>query len=286
MKKKMLNLTSLVTGFILVGCCLAAFGKPNKEVKPDELPISPAQKNAILSVVCCAENGQAVFEYNYAENLEDGNGITFGIAGFSSGAYDGTEVIQRIKELDPENPLVKYLPLFQAIDEMEHNADGCCASTKGLEGFIGDFKKYGRDSKVKQAQLDKIDEWYWNPAAAQAMEIGAKSALTFGVLYDLCYILGIEAEDASGKGMKELVKATNDVMKGSPKSGIDEKKWLEKLLDQWKEYISKSKDSSMKDLMGRIAMYRRLINSGNTDLKTPFKITFDGTSYTIKDGEP
>ena len=244
-------------------------------------PISPQQQNVIFSLTNIAENSQTNFAYNYAENIGDGRGITFGIIGFTSGTYDGTMLIERVQQLNSSNALVKYLPAFKAIDKLPHK-DGKSSNTNGLSSFIKDFKAHGADAVVKQAQLDKLKVLYWDPAIAKADEVGAKYALTVAELYDICVNHGADG-DSQDKGLKQLVQET--VAKyGSMKTGADEKTWLNGLYDVRKAYMES--DPTWKDALDRIEMHRRVLKTGNMNLSTPIKVTCYGDSFTISGAAP
>ncbi|MEI6285760.1 MAG: chitosanase [Bacillota bacterium] len=234
-------------------------------------------RNAILSLTCIAENSQTGFKYNYAENIGDGRGITFGIIGFTSGTYDGTALLLQLWELAPKSPLVKYLPAFQSIDRLPHNADGLCDNTAGLENFIADFEKYGNDAAVKQAQLDKLNELYWQPALLQAHDLGLCYAISVGEIYDACVNHGFD-------GMKTLVATTTTQAGGTPKTGVDEKLWLNKFLDVRKAVLAS--DPTWLQAVDRIEMYRRILQSGNVNLTTPFPAECYGDKFTVTGVQP
>lgn len=243
--------------------------------------ITQMQQNIIFSLTNIAENSQTNFAYNYAENIGDGRGITFGIIGFTSGTYDGTQLIRHIKELDSSNYLVKYLSAFEAIDKLPH-PDGKTSNTKGLSSFIKDFKAHGGDSVVKQAQIDKLKELYWDPTINKAIELGVKYALTVAELYDICVNHGADG-DETDKGLKQLVEETNDKI-GSIQSGVDERTWLNALYDVRKAYMKS--DPTWAEALDRIEMHRRILKTGNVDLIAPFNVKCYGDSFTITGAAP
>ena len=75
-------------------------------------------KNVILALTCVAENDTVTFVYNYAENINDGRGLTFDIIGFSIGTFDGTILLKRIKTKESGHPLCAYIPAFEHIDSL------------------------------------------------------------------------------------------------------------------------------------------------------------------------
>ena len=239
-------------------------------------------KSTIMSMTNVAENSQTTFAWGYAQNINDGRGITFGIAGFTSGTFDGTVLIKRIKELDPTNVLVSYLPAFEAIDASTHDADGKTSNVTGLDNFIRDFNIHGSDKKVKVAQLEKILELYWTPAENKAKEIGSTLPITMGFLYDTCINHGADG-DSTDKGLKQLVDETTTAMGGTPKTGVNEISWLTKMLDVRKAYLES--DPSWAGALDRIEMFRRVLTAGNVNLTVPLQVQCYSDTYTIYGNE-
>ena len=269
-----MDLTQIFLLFIVFFSLLLPF-LPIFSDNPSLLSLTPVQQNVIFSLTNIAENSQTNFDYNYAENIHDGRGVTFGIIGFTSGTYDGTELIEKVKSLDPNNKLDSYLSAFEAIDKLPHH-NGKTDNTKGLENFIRDFNSHGVDVKVKEAQLDKLKELYWNPAWEKAVEIGAKHALTIAQLYDICVNHGADG-DSHDKGLKQLVEETVDAV--GIIGNTDEKTWLNKLYDVRYNYMKS--DPTWREALDRVDMHRRVFKTGNMDLKTPLHVTCYGDSFTI-----
>jgi chitosanase len=276
MTKKLIGLRLWALGLLLALSCLSCQGAARHRSE-----LSEAQKYAIWSLTCCAENSQTSFAYNYAENIGDGRGITFGIIGFTSGTYDGTMLLERVREIEPANALVKYLPAFKAIDAAPHGADGCSADTAGLAGFIKDFEAHGKDAAVKRAQLEKLNTLYWEPALRQAESVGLKSALAVGELYDACVNHGESGNDTD-MGLKQLIEKASAAAGGTPLSGIDEKAWLKAFLSMRRAYLEKE----WPDAVDRVDMYSRILESGNTSLAVPFAASCYGDSFTITGDKP
>ena len=216
------------------------------------------------------ENSTTELQFNYAENIKDGRGITFGCIGFCTGTYDGNILIKHYTELNPNNILAKYIPALNKIDSDPHkSADGDGnASLVGLSGFINDVKNC-TDPLFKQAQLDKLDELYYNPAMKIADNIGTTYNLTKAFIYDMCVRHGPD-------GAQSIVSKAGT----SPKNGMDETTYLKKL-------FSIRDDKLKREGLGdtdRDNGYKKILTSGNVDLKTPFKFVAYGDSFTI-DGD-
>lgn len=239
-------------------------------------------KATTLSLVSIAENSSPYLVWNYAENIGDGRGITFGICGFTSGTYDGTKMIRQLKDLDSNHPLVSYLPAFQYIDTLPHDENWTTDVTIGLENFIDDFNRYGEDSIVREAQFMTLENMYWNPAQQKAEELGVKYPVSMAFIYDTTVNHGATG-DENDKGLKQLTDEANLAMGGTPATGIDELTWLYKLLDVRKAYLES--DPTWAGALDRIEMYRRLLDSGNRDLALPLNVSCYGDNFTIRGGE-
>jgi chitosanase len=111
------------------------------------------------------ENSQTNPAWNYAENIHDGRGITFGCIGFCTGTFDGNILIKYYTTLNANNALTKYIPALNAIDVGKHTAAGGDGnpSLVGLDIFIKDVQNCN-DPLFKQAQLYEFNQLYWLPA--------------------------------------------------------------------------------------------------------------------------
>mgnify|MGYP000857668099 CR=1 FL=1 len=226
-----------------------------------------SMKNAILQMTTTLENSDTQLHFNYAENLGDERGITFGCIGFCTGTYDGNILIKHYTELNPDNTLAKYIPALDKIDAGPHDAAGGDGnpSVEGLSGFIQDVNACD-DPLFKKAQMDKLDEFYYNPAMEIADSIGAKNALTKAFIYDMCVRHGVDQ--------------TIDIIKDAgttPKQGADENTFLWKLISLRDE---KLKQEGFEDV-DRNSGYKKVLKSGNVDLKTPFTFVAYGDYFTI-----
>jgi len=226
-----------------------------------------SMKNVILQMTATLENSDTQLHFNYAENLGDERGITFGCIGFCTGTYDGNILIKHYTELNPDNTLAKYMPALDKIDADPHYAadgDGN-PSVEGLSGFIQDVNSCD-DPLFKKAQMDKLDEFYYNPAMEIADSIGAKNALTKAFIYDMCVRHGVDQ--------------TIDIIKDAgttPKQGADENTFLWKLISLRDE---KLKQEGIEDV-DRNSGYKKVLKSGNVNLKTPFTFVAYGDYFTI-----
>jgi uncharacterized membrane protein len=224
-------------------------------------------KNVILQMTTTLENSDTQLHFNYAENIGDGRGITFGCIGFCTGTYDGNVLIKHYTELNPDNTLAKYIPALDKIDAGSHNAAGGDGnpSTEGLDGFIKDVQNCN-DPLFKTAQIDELDELYYNPAMELADSIGAKNALTKAFIYDMCVRHGVD-------GAESIIKNAGT----TPKQGADENTYLQKLFSLRDAKLRQEGAGDVNRDLG----YKNVLNSGNVNLKTPFTFVAYGESFTI-----
>jgi len=231
-------------------------------------------KNAMMQMTTALENSDTTLQWNYAEYIVDGRGITFGIIGFCTGTYDGNVLIKHYSTLNPNNNLAKYIPALDAIDAAPHTAadgDGN-PSTAGLNNFINDVKNCN-DPLFKQAQLNQLDQLYYNPAVSIANNIGAKNCLTLAFIYDMCVRHG-------SNGAQAIVNSATSSLGGTPKTGINENTYLSKLISLRDAEL---KSEGLGDV-DRDTGFKNILTSGNVDLVMPFTFVAYGDTFTI-DGD-
>jgi len=226
-------------------------------------------KGVCLQMTTACENSSDTFDYNYAENLGDGRGITFGVIGFTTGTYDGNQLIKYYTQLNPNNSLAKYIPALDKIDASKHDSEDKSDDITGLENFISEVQACS-DPLFKQAQLFELDIHYWNPAVKIADSIGAKNNLTLAFIYDMCVNHGTD-------GSQDYVDSIKEYLGGTPASGVNENEFLSALMDYRYDELAEE-DPEGKD---RVNAFRKLLEAGNFDLKAPFEFTVYGDTYKI-----
>lgn len=244
--------------------------------KEDPTAPTPAtvNKGTILQMTTTAENSTTALQFNYAENFGDGRGITFGIIGFTTGTHDGNELIKHYTTLNGNNSLARFIPALDGIDQLPHTGnDGDSAdSTAGLDGFIQAVQG-NTDPLFRQAQLDKLDQLYWNPAVKLLDSIGAKNPLTQAFLYDMMVNHG-------QNGAQNFISKATYALGGTPGTGIDENTYLSKLMDLRETHLNNTGNPGA----DRVAAFRRILDTGNVRLLTPFPFTVYGDTFRI-DGD-
>jgi len=226
-------------------------------------PVLASTKDACIQMTDTLENSQTDPAWNYAENINDGRGITFGCIGFCTGTYDGNVLIKYYTSLNPNNPLAKYIPALDKIDAGSHNAAGGDGnpSIVGLSGFVQDVQN-NKDPVFKQAQLYELDQLYWNPAYAEWQKIGAKYPLTLALLYDASVREGPD-------GMLKLVRRA-----GSTSS---EAQFDSNFILAYKKVLQAEGLGDTTRMIG----FTNLLLAGNYNLTTPLTFVAYGDSFTI-----
>jgi chitosanase len=232
------------------------------------VPCAASGKEAALQMTTALENSATEMQFNYAENLGDGRGITFGCIGFCTGTYDGNILIKHYTELNPGNDLARFIPALDAIDSGSHDAAGGDGNpgVEGLDGFIEAVEGCD-DPLFKKAQLDMLDKLYWDPAMKLAEGAGCKNALTKAFIYDMCVRHG--PDDAQS------------IMNEAGSVGDDENAYLERLF-QYRDSALKKEGLGDVD---RDDGYKQVLEAGNTNLVTPFMFGAYGDMFKIT-GDP
>jgi chitosanase len=234
------------------------------------------QKKVAEQLTSLFENGKTEIQYSYAENLDDGRGITAGRAGFTTRDGDAYMVVRVYCKAQEGNKLEKYLVRLKELAEKGSD------STKGLSGYTKAWKEEAKNSEFRDAQDYVVDKLYFQPSQKYADELGLKTAIARAFLYDTI----IQHGDGDDKdSLRALIKSTNKKMEGSPKDGVDELKWFEEFMKVRKEVLSDADDESTRDewaeSVGRVDVYKQIFKDENYDLKTPIKIKTDEYDVTI-----
>jgi chitosanase len=236
----------------------------------------PIQKLRAEQLVSIFENNTTKFQYAYSENLNDGRGITAGIAGFTTANGDGYAVVKRYTQLEPSNPLSPYLATLKQLAADESD------DTSQLSGYGDAWKVAANDPVFRRVQDEIMDEDYYNPAMKHADELGLSFPLSRAVLFDSIIQHG-DGEDPDG--LPALIARTNAKMGGSPGTGVDEKDWLKGFLQVRMDDLTNPSDPTTKDVwaasVGRAQVLLKIADDGNYELKGPIVVNavdYQGTT--------
>lgn len=268
--------TTLIVAFALTACVSTFFesGEDSSDNGPD---IFNSQQRLIADqLISIFENNTPIIQYGYAENLDDGRGITAGRAGFTSATGDMLEVISRYTELVPDNPLATYLTRLEELAETEDD------STAGLEGLEALWTQAADDQQFKDVQDEVVDEYYFDPATVWAATLGATYPLTLMNLYDAIIQHG-EGDDPDG--LPAMIERATQNVGGSPNDGIDESLWLEEFMSIRRSVLlnpdNEETQAEWSESVGRVDALKSLYDGGNLDLSPPVVVNPWGDEFTL-----
>ncbi|MFJ2187026.1 chitosanase [Kitasatospora sp. NPDC087861] len=238
--------------------------------------LTPDQHRRADQLISIFENSTTELQYGYAENINDGRGVTAGRAGFTTNDGDALKVVRAYTDVAPDNPLARFIP------ELERLAAAGSGDTSGLpeSDYIAAWKQAAEDATFRQVQDDQVDQRYFTPAMNQADQLGLTTALARAELYDASIQHGNGGEyDA----LPALISRT-DAKVGSP-SSAGENTWLNAFFDVRVDDLTNPANSSTADewrkSVDRVECLRRIAATGNYNLDGPLNVTAFGSSYTI-----
>ena len=235
------------------------------------------QRRRADQLISIFENGTTDIQYAYAENIGDGRGVTAGRAGFTTNDGDALQVIQAYTAQLPDNVLAKYIP------ELQRLAAAGSGDTSGLPeaSYIADWKTAADDPVFQQVQDDQVQQRYFNPAAADADQLGLSTALARGELYDASIQHGNGSEyDA----LPALISRTNAAV-GTPATA-GEAAWLDAFftvrIDDLQHPANTATQAEWSQSVDRVQCLRRIAATNNYNLDGPLTVTAFDTTYTLQ----
>lgn len=245
----------------------AAHASSSPPVTPSAGPLQGEQKRRAESLTSVFENGTPTINYAAIERLDDGRGYTAGRAGFTTATGDAFLVVRRYTETAPQNPLATYL------DTLERLANAESDDISDLEGFEGAWREAARDIRFHVAQDAINDELYFEPAMNTAASLGVRTALGQAILYDTIIQHG-GGTDADSLSVL-VTRATNRV-NGTPKTGVDESRWLSAFLAVRAQDLLHPTNRTTQEVwaasVGRVYVLEQLLTDRNLELHGPIKI--------------
>ena len=246
--------------------------------------LEPEQKNRAEQLISLSENSTLEIQYGFAENLDDGRGITAGRAGFTSGTRDMYLVVKEYTAQVPNNTLASFLPRLEELSiEFENNNFSPIGDTTGLEGLAEAWSALGEDHNFRAVQDEIVDVLYYRPAMIPATTLGLNLPLSLAVFYDTIIQHGGGFDP---DGLDALIERTNEALGGqTPATGIDEKIWLNKFLEIRRENLQNPDNSKTqevwKESVGRVDVFAALAAAGNYQLSLPIEVNPDNTAIII-----
>jgi chitosanase len=267
---------------IIISACLlmGIVACDKKSVKDDDEPPSVVftEEQRVLAdqIISVFENDTPEIDYAYAENLDDGRGITAGRAGFTSATGDMLIVVERYTQLVPGNPLAVYLPRLRELAAEESD------STDGLDNLEDAWGTAAVDSIFRKVQDAVVDEEYYWPAVDHADELGLVFPLSLLNLYDACIQHG-DGDDPDG--LQAIISRATAQVGGAPADDIDEHEWLQAFMNIRRSVLLNPADPDTREewaeSVGRVDALIAIFQSGNVNMTPPIVINPWGTTFTL-----
>lgn len=234
----------------------------------------PPTKLRAARIISSFENSTTDIQYDYAEDIGDGRGITAGRAGFTSGSGDLLEVVRRFAQQRPGSALAGYLPALEAANGTD--------STTGLDGFPDAWAQTSHsDPLLNQVQDQVSDQLYFDPAVRRAAQMGVTSALGQLVVWDTIVQHG-EGDDPDG-----LPAIQNEVVARFGTVAGNEAAWLTDFLEVRRAHLLNAADpdtrDAWRDSVSRVDALESLVRAGDLDLRPPLAWDVYGDHYTLDD---
>jgi chitosanase len=238
--------------------------EPDAPKEAEEGVPSAEQRTRMDRIINNFEHGTIELGYGSAEVLDDGRGITFGRAGFTTQSGDGLEVVEGYSRERPENRLARYLPRLREL------ATAKSGSIEGLDGFLEAVREASDDPVFQRAQDELQERLYYLPSRRTCDKLGLRTALARLAVYDSLLMHG------GGKdpdGLPAMLDRTRMEAGGTPATGVDEQKWLSAFLRVRRDVITHAHNRETRKAwahsVGRLDVIQALIDQGNWELHGP-----------------
>lgn len=238
--------------------------------------LSVDQRRRADELISAFENSTVKIQYDYAENLGDGRGVTSGRAGFTTATCDALEVITRYDRPVPDNPLARFAP------ELHRLCDTGSGDTSRLPeaDYVTAWKQAANDPQFRAAQDQIVDLEYYQPAMHLADRAGIQLPLARAELYDAAVQHGV-GDDPDG--LSALI--TRTISKVGPSSRAGQVSWLTAFLDvriaDLQNPADRATAAQWRDSIGRVQCVRRIAQAGNYNLNGPLTFTVYSDQFSI-----
>jgi chitosanase len=234
------------------------------------------KRRRVDELISAFENSTTQIQYDYAENIHDGRGVTAGRAGFTTATCDALSVIEAYGRRVGDNALSGFVPELHRLCDQESD------QTSGLpeQDYIDAWKAASRDKAFRDAQDEVVDNDSFLPAMRAADKLGLTTALARAQLYDAAVQHGV-GDDPDA--LNAMIERTNAHV-GTPREA-GEKKWLdaffETRLATLENPANKDTTADWRESVDRVRCMRTLADAGNYDLDPPIVCVVYGDEYTI-----
>ncbi|KAI8916312.1 csn protein [Gorgonomyces haynaldii] len=237
--------------------------------------LSQCQKSIVEQITNIYENGQLDFAWDYCENLYDGRGYTAGIIGFCTGTGDALELIELYNKMPGQTG--EFKSMMKALRYYGKNGLGY---TSKIKGYCSAFRKASKNNVFRKAQVQILNNVYYNPSQALAQKYGLKLPVSLGQFYDTAIQHGMGGDYDSLNQIAERVTAK------SPANGGDEKKWLQEFLAVRKDDLCNPANQETQEVwcqsVSRVTSYEYVLKNSPSFTDTAYALDNDGKPVTVK----
>jgi chitosanase len=243
---------------------------------PSTVVFTEDQRELADQIISVFENNTPEIDYAYAENLNDGRGITAGRAGFTSATGDMLTVVERYTQRVPGNPLAVYLPRLRELAAQESGA------VDGLENLEAAWQTAAEDPIFREVQDEVVDDEYYWPAVDHAEELGLLFPLSLLNLFDACIQHG-DGDDPDG--LPAIIERATTQAGGAPADDIDEHDWLQAFMNIRRAVLLNPANPDTREewaeSVGRVDELIAIFESGNVSLTPPIVISPWDSTFTL-----
>ena len=238
--------------------------------------LNAEQRRRADELISAFENSTTDISYDYAENLDDGRGITSGRAGFTTATCDALAVVEAYTDRVGDNVLTPFVP------ELERLCDTESDDTDGLpeDAYIAAWQEAAGDVEFIAAQDEIVDRDYYIPAMEAADDIGVTTALARAELFDTAVQHG-PGDDPDG--LYALIERTTSAVGLPAEAG--EQVWLDTFFDVRIDDLTNPDNvdtaEEWRASTDRVECMRRIADAGNYDLDGPITFTVYGDEFVI-----
>ena len=267
-----------IARFIAIGTIIALLSTLLIHVIQTRLPGRDNQERTRYvqdSLVSIFENSTTEIQYGFIKDIGDGNGFTAGRAGFTSKTGDMLEVLIEYAKLKPDSPMVQYIESLTKVLNT--------AATAALSRLETDWALAAQtDARFREAQDIVNERLYRTPANDMAHSIGVRLPLTIAAIYEA----GIQHGYGDNyDSLTKIIERTNQAAGGTPKSGVDELKWLNLFIATREDDLLHPENQDYApiflDSVDRAHAIRKIYDEQNYDLTQPITITVYGDTFTF-----
>jgi chitosanase len=230
------------------------------------LTLDAQRKHRAAQLTSSFENATLELQYDYADNIGDGRGITAGRAGFTSATGDLLLLVRRYTETEPDNVLAPYIPALEEVEGTD--------SERGLDGFTDAWAEAAEDPEQRKLQDDLVDELYFTPAMAIAADVGVETPLGQAIVWDTMIQHGAGGENGTRAIIAETREAAGD-------AGQDESGWLDVFLDVRLRHLRDAYEDADESSESRVNALRSLVEAGDLALEPPLTWEVYGQTFSL-----